>query len=370
MKVLQISPHYEPNMGGVETHLNDLVSFLVRKKWQVFVLTYTPLTTEKKAAIYEAYKNLIILRIPWIGGLFYFLVNKPLLEFIYLLPGLFFVIPFIINKFEVIHAHGLVAGFVAVFWGKLFRKKVIISTHNMYVFPKRGLYRNFAKWIFNEADFCLCLSRKSKEELRLLGIKENKVRVFTYWIDLNKFKMIKNAKNILGWDNKFMVLFVGRLIAEKGIVQLLEASKKWNKKINLAFIGSGPLEDVIKSISSKYKNISYLGLVNQNELSKYYSGADLTIVPSTSEEGFGRVILESLACGTSVIASNRGAIEEALDNTVGKLIKASSENIKQVVEYYSNHRNELKKLSKKCREFAERRYSEKNVNTIIQSYTN
>lgn len=370
MKVLQISAHYQPNVGGLETHLTDLVNSLVKRNYQVFVLTYTPLTTKKQAKVFESDKNLTILRIPWMGGFFYSLVNYPILEFIYLLPGLFVVTPIIISRFDVIHAHGLVAGFVAVFWGKLFRKKVIISTHSVYSFPKKGIYRNFAHWIFNRANFCLCLSKKSQKELICLGIRENRVSTFTYWIDLNKFKNIKNAKKILNLEDNFTALFVGRLIREKGIIELLESAKKWGKKIKLLIIGLGPLQYETEKASLETNKIKVIGSVTQDKLPLYYSASDVLIVPSISEEGFGRVILESLACGTPVIASSRGAIEEALDDTVGKLIETSSENIKQVVEYYSNHRNELKKLSKKCREFAERRYFEKNVNKIIQSYTN
>jgi glycosyltransferase involved in cell wall biosynthesis len=111
-----------------------------------------------------------------------------------------------------------------------------------------------------------------------------------------------------------------------------------------------------------------LGKLDQNELPSYYGAADLLIVPSTHEEGFGRVILESLACGTPVIGSRRGAIPEAMDETVGRLIDVTPENIKEAVEYFYKNPKELKKLSKNARKFAERRYSERNVGKIIGAY--
>jgi hypothetical protein len=89
MNVLQLSAHFSPNVGGVETHLDDLVAGLVKRKYQISVLTYQPLSIDVSAPFYEKNSRLEIIRVPWIKGLFYKLVNQPALEFIYLFPGLF-----------------------------------------------------------------------------------------------------------------------------------------------------------------------------------------------------------------------------------------------------------------------------------------
>lgn len=370
MKILQLSAHFKPNIGGVETHLEDLVNILIKKGHKVFVLTYQPLTTKVNWKIYET-SGFEIFRIPWFTNLFYRLVNFPAAEFMYLLPGLFFITPLvlIIRNPEVIHAHGLVAGFVGVFWGKVFDKRVIISTHSIYSFPKKGFYRNFAGWIFQHADFVFGLSKQAAAEISSLGISPKKVGNFTYWINLEKFKKIENAKNKLDWQDRFTVLFVGRLVKEKGVLELLESIKIWDKNIDLKIVGSGPLEAEVKKTVSKYKNIELIGMIDQNKLPMYYSGSDILIVPSVSEEGFGRVILESLACGTPVIGAKRGAIPEAMDGSVGRLIDITPGNISKVVLYFYQNRDKLEKIEQNCRIFAERRYSEKNAETIIQSYT-
>lgn len=370
MKVLQISAHFRPNIGGVETHLSDLVSVLTKRGWGIFVLTYKPLTTKIPAKIYEKGQMFKIVRIPWFPGLFYKFVHYPVLEFFYLLPGLFFVTPLvlILANPDVIHAHGLVAGFVGVFWGKVFGKRVVISTHSIYSFPKTGLYRKFVTLIFKNANYVLSLSRQATREIESLGVRKSKVKNFTYWIDLEKFKKVIDAKNKLGWKNNFIVLFVGRLVSEKGIEELLASVRIWDKNINLKIIGSGPLDAKVKEVATKLENLEFIESIDSDNLPIYYSGADLLIVPSVSEEGFGRVILESLACGTPVIGSGRGAIPEALDKTVGKLIDVSPENIMKAVQYFSKYRNQFRSLAKNCRKFAERRYSEKNADTIIKAY--
>jgi glycosyltransferase involved in cell wall biosynthesis len=370
MNILQLTAHYPPNVGGVETHLNDLVTELVKRKQTVTVLTYRPLTTRAPWRMRESGRHFLILRLPWIAGFFYKFVKNPALEFLYLVPGLFLVTPFVViaRKIEVIHAHGLVAGVVGVIWGKMFRKRVVVSTHSIYHFPRQGMYFRIVKWLFSNASSVLTLSQQSKSEVVALGIPAEKVQVFTYWVDQNTFRPIPHAKQEIGWNRKFVVLFVGRLVEEKGIIPLLNASEKWDASIDLAIAGVGPLQSIFKKYNKK-NNLIYLGKVDQDTLPFYYSAADLLIIPSIHDEGFGRVIVEALSCGTPIIGSNRGAIPDAIDETVGKLIDISPENIVQWVNYFFKNQSKLHNLSKKSRKFSEERYSSNNAEIIIERYT-
>ena len=80
--VLILTPFYEPNVGGVETHLKDLTDYLKKTdRYRVYVLTYQPLTTKAKGAYSEGGKddNVKIIRIPWIGfNLFHKLEPYPM----------------------------------------------------------------------------------------------------------------------------------------------------------------------------------------------------------------------------------------------------------------------------------------------------
>jgi glycosyltransferase involved in cell wall biosynthesis len=217
------------------------------------------------------------------------------------------------------------------------------------------------------------LSKQSESEILNLGTPKEKVGGFRYWVDLNKFRTKNKEQRTrdrvkLGWMKKFMVLYVGRLVEEKGILVLLDAASRWNKKITLAIAGSGPLEKEINHRLSTINHSVLLGKIDNDNLPKYYNAADLVIVPSIHEEGFGRVILEALASGTPVIGANRGAIPEAMNENVGRLIEVTSENIKVAVEDLYNNRAKLKKLSSRTRKFAEKRYSEKNVEDIITTF--
>jgi glycosyltransferase involved in cell wall biosynthesis len=372
MNILQLTAHFSPNIGGVETHLNDLVKGLADKKNQVTVLTYQPLSTKIKAAFLEKKPRVIIIRLPWITGWFYSLVNNPILEFCYLFPGLFLAYPFVISKYriEVIHSHGLVASTVAVFWNIIFNRRLIISTHSLYHFPRKGFYRQFVRWMLSQADVCLCLSKKSVQELIQLGIDPAIIRQFVYWIDTSLFKpkKVEKLKKLLGLDKKMVVLFVGRLIKEKGIGVLLQVFKTVHTKTVLLVAGDGPERDEVIKIAQQYKTVRFCGSLSGEDLVNYYNLSDALIVPSTHEEGFGRVILEALASGIPVIGSKRGSIPEALDKTVGRLIDVSVENIKKEIAYLKNHPDVLKKLKQNTRQYALKRYSLRNLETIIKSY--
>lgn len=370
MRVLQLTAHYYPNLGGVETHLHDLVHGLLKRDISVFVLTYRPLTTKAKWNLSEKLHNkkasATILRLPWFSGLFYKFVSLPILEFLYLLPGLFIATPFVILLFRpnVIHAHGLVAGFVGVFWGKIFRKRVIISTHSIYHFPESGLYSLFVKGIFKYTDHILTLSMQSKEEIKNLGIKSSNISVFTYWVDLDLFKPQRKSST----HNKLQVLFVGRLIEEKGVLLLLNKGKSFTPSYIISIVGDGPLKERIYKASLKDPALQYLGRKEQNELPDLYNDADVLIVPSIHEEGFGRIILESLSCGTPVIASKRGGIVEAMDNNVGWLIETNRANIRALLNTLSLHPEQVTAKRKKARQYAKKRFSEENISAIIKSY--
>ena len=91
--VLILTPFYSPNIGGVETHLDDLVEALDKKNFRVYVQTYSPITTEGVSwkSREEKGKNISIRRYAWFGkSLFHKIEKYPLLDFLYIAPYLFF----------------------------------------------------------------------------------------------------------------------------------------------------------------------------------------------------------------------------------------------------------------------------------------
>src|SRR3990167_5897303 len=130
--VLILSPFFSPNIGGVETYLDDLCEYLIKQNYRIYVVTYQPLTTRCKGLKVEKKGELEIRRITWFGhNWFHKLEPYPLLEFLYLMPYLFIYTFFFLlmshKKIDVIHAHGITVAFITKFLVKIFKKRAVMS---------------------------------------------------------------------------------------------------------------------------------------------------------------------------------------------------------------------------------------------------
>lgn len=372
-EILILSIGYLPNLGGVETHLKDLSEILIQEKWRVTVLTYQPLHTPVLGKWIERSRNLTIYRLPTIRGLFYKLLGNPFLEFMLLAPLQFFLTPvilFINPNISVINAQGIIGGFSAAIWSKVFNKRYVIATQHVYIFPKTGLYRKVAEWIFKSADKVLAISSQSGKGIEELGVSSEKIQVFTHWENVNDFKPIskKLAKLEVGLDDKFVASFFGRLVKEKGVELLLDCLKKLDPKISLLIYGEGPMGEKVKEVSAKFKNLKYVGTVTPDKLSLHYSAADLVLMPSLHEEGFGRVAAGALLSGTPVIASDRGALPEVVHPSVGMLVKPDANSFSNAINLFFKDRKELENKSKKARVYAVKKFGPKNADVIIKAF--
>lgn len=376
MNILIISPFFKPNMGGVETHLSDLCEYLSKQNHNVYVITYQPLTTKARGLSKEIDGNLRIRRLKWFGfNLFHKLEKYPVLQFLYLTPWLF-IYSFcymVVNskKIDIIHAHGFTGSLIAKVLKIVFKKRIVASTHAIYNLKEDSSLSKRIHWILKSFDSILTLSKQSKQELMNIGISENKIKVYTYWIDLGKFSpvSIESLRQKLNWDDKFAVLFVGRFIPIKGMGLLIECAKKFSNNVIFAFIGDGPMAESLKNECSKNKNTVFIGKIPNDMLPEYYSAADVFAVPSLYEEGFGRVIIESIACGTPVIASNKGGIPEAVDSSVGILIEPNADNFARSIQKLIDNPEMLEKMKKNCRKYALEKFSILNAKLIEDSYS-
>jgi len=371
--LLIIAIGFLPNIGGLETHLKDLTDELIKHDWRVMVLTYQPLNTPVLGKWIERKRNLTIFRLPILRGWYYKFLKYPILEFLYLGPLLFLFTPLVLLKYpdvKTVNAQGVIAGFSAAFWTRLFNKRYVVSVQSAYNFPKKGLYRKISQWIFNCADKIIAISTHSKKDIQTLDVNGDKVVIYTNWEDLNKYKVIDKdiAKKKIGYESRFIVSFFGRLVEEKGILVLLDAIKSINDRITFLIYGEGPLEKqimrIIKNITSTY----FMGTIQLEELNLHYAAADLVIMPSLHEEGFGRVASGALLSGTPVIASNKGALPEVVDDSVGRIINPTPKNIADSIEFFYSHKEQLKKRALNARKYAMRKFSNKNAEVIIRTY--
>ncbi len=374
--VLVLTPFFSPNIGGVETHFDDLIIALDKRNYNVFVRTYSPITTPdvEWKSFEKLGQSIEIKRYRWFGKKIFHKVEKfPLFDFIYLTPYLFirtfFWLIFNSKKIDVIHAQGFNAAWMGSVYKSIFGKKLIVSTHAIYEIDKNSKTAKKIVSILNKADKVLCLSKGSYNELISFGMNKEKVEVFKYWVNLDVFKLLnkESLRKELGIENKFTVLFVGRLIEKKGVRILCDVAQSLSQ-INFVFVGTGPEDEYLKKEEKENGNIKFVGPIKNTLLYKYYNSADIFCIPSQYEEGFGRVVMEAVACGLPVVGSNKGGIPEALDSSVSILIEPTKDNLRQAIEKIFLDNNFCSTLSNNCRKYAEENFSEKNIDLITKFY--
>ena len=113
-----------------------------------------------------------------------------------------------------------------------------------------------------------------------------------------------------------------------------------------------------------------MGTIAPQLLPLHYSAADLVVMPTLNEEGFGRVAAGALFCGTPVIASNRGALPMVVNDSVGKIIEPTAQEITKAVNFYFHNRHVLKKSARNARKYALSKFSKKNVGVQILTLNN
>jgi D-inositol-3-phosphate glycosyltransferase len=195
---------------------------------------------------------------------------------------------------------------------------------------------------------------KGKEELiRYYGALPAKVSIVPCGVNMGLFKPIMRAiaRSYTGLNGDRIILFVGRIVPEKGVDKLVQAVSclQGKQRIKLVIIGGddrSPAEiQRLKNLARSLKiddSVTFLGLIAHDELPFFYSAADVCVVPSY-HESFGLVVLESLACGTPVVATKVGSAEIVIRHgETGYLVKNNdphclADSISQLMSKLNNH---------------------------------
>ena len=165
----------------------------------------------------------------------------------------------------------------------------------------------------------IAATETEKEERVRHGASPERISVIPCGVNLELFRPIDKdrAKQQLGFGNDKVILCVGRIEPLKGIDRLLRAMTylQDNPGLRLVIIGGDEhSQDEMARLQKLSRNlqidgaVSFLGLIKQEKLPYFYSAADVCVVPSYYES-FGLVALESIACGTPVVATNVGDLK-------------------------------------------------------------
>ena len=185
--------------------------------------------------------------------------------------------------------------------------------------PPFGFFRRYT---LAAADYGIARSAEAAEVLRRRGYR-GVVSVVPNGVDPNAFKPLSApqviaARQTLGMEG-FVVAYVGRLVAAKGVADLLNALLHCASDVNLLIVGDGPerpgLDARVRALALSQR-VRFVGAVSPDDLPTWLGAVDALVLPSRTTAGwkeqFGRVIIEAQACRTPVIGSRSGAIPEVV----------------------------------------------------------
>ncbi|PHJ63863.1 group 1 glycosyl transferase [Nostoc linckia z18] len=214
-----------------------------------------------------------------------------------------------------------------------FESKQEVVNKNLSLLIKHWLIEQTT---YNRCDRFIVLSKAFGNILhQKYQVPWKKINVIPGGVDINWFQpnlSPQEACRQLGWPNNRRILFTSRrLVHRTGVDKLLQAIAIIKPRIPdiwLAIAGRGHIQSTLQQQATELgldDNVKFLGFLPDDQLPIAYQAAELTVVPSQSFEGFGLVIVESLACGTPVLCTPVGGMPEILAEFSPDLITTSIE---------------------------------------------
>lgn len=181
--------------------------------------------------------------------------------------------------------------------------------------------RKVKQLLYKQADCCYAFSDDASLFLNQMGIIDNVVRS-SWSVDMIRFKRLE-TDSYLGTEadiiNMRTVIFVGALVAGKGILQLLGAWKELSAKVRqsaqLLVVGSGPLQCELQQIidNNALTEVRLLGQKSYSEVIELLKKSDLFVLP-TLQDLFSLTVLEAMACGCPVITTPFNGARELVED--------------------------------------------------------
>ena len=214
------------------------------------------------------------------------------------------------NRFDAIDAHYFYPDGVAAVWlGRRFGLPVVVTARGSDVtqLPAHPIPRRLIRGVIAHSAAMITVSASLKQELVALGAPDDKVTVLRNGVDTGLFRPLDDReakRRELGLTRKTLIS-VGLLIDRKGHHRTIEAMVKL-PEFALLIAGEGPERDRLIALITRLglsDRVRLLGSRPHAELPALYGVADASVLAS-SREGWANVLLESMACGTPVVASN------------------------------------------------------------------
>ncbi|NNK87760.1 MAG: glycogen synthase [Flavobacteriaceae bacterium] len=234
---------------------------------------------------------------------------------------------------DVVHCHTWYAQFAGILAKLCYGIPLVITTHSLEPlrpWKREQLGRGYdtSSWIektaIEMADAIIAVSKETREDVKqFFDVDESKIEVIYNGIDLEQYVKTddSSALDTYGIDpSKPIVLFVGRITRQKGIIHLVNAIKHLDHDVQVVLCAGAPdteeiareMEDKVNAIKKQRDGLIWIDkMLDKTDVIQLYSHADVFCCPSIYEP-FGIINIEAMACETAVVASAVGGIKEVV----------------------------------------------------------
>ncbi len=234
---------------------------------------------------------------------------------------------------DVFHAHDWLVATTGIGLKHVFRKPLLVTMHSTEIGRRDGLHTMTERmiheteaWLTYEAWRVICCSDYMVQHVKwAFGLPSDKLRMVPNGVNPHVYEGLEK-QDLSEFRSKFalpqekIVLYVGRLVYEKGIHILINAVPKVLAKTDAKFVivGSGymqeQLSNIVRSMGLEHK-VLFTGFVDEENLLKLQKVADVSVVPSMFEP-FGIVALEAMAAKSPVVVSDTGGLSEIVEHDI------------------------------------------------------
>jgi len=328
LNVMMLSWEFPPRViGGISPHMYFLSKSLAKNGVKVHVVT----CDFPGAPTYEAIDGVEVHRIdsyknpsPDFATWVYLMNLNMQKEAAAIVAGL----P---EKIDVFHAHDWLVATASIGLKHVFRKPLLVTMHSTEIGRRDGLHTNTERmihetegWLTYEAWRVICCSDYMVQHVKwAFGLPHDKLVMVPNGVNPHVYDGLEN-QDLSAFRSKYalpeekIVLYVGRLVYEKGIHVLINAVPKVLEKVNAKFVivGTGymkeQLSNIVKSMGLEHK-VLFTGFEEEANVLKLQKIADVSVVPSLFEP-FGIVALEAMAAKSPVVVSDTGGLSEIVDH--------------------------------------------------------
>lgn len=331
MRILMLSWEYPPKVvGGLARHVQELSEALVERGQEVHVLTSEcagePLETRRQGVWVHRARN----GYPATKDFYTSVLN---LNFALLERAL--ALGPTLGEPAVIHAHDWLVAYAATALKHAWRRPLLATIHATEWGRNKGLHNDLSRrisdaewWLAYEAWRVITCSYHMRDEVRqVFQVPPDKLVVLPNGVKRSLFRRTADAPEVRArftGPGEKLVLFVGRLVREKGAAVLLEAVPKllhYAPGTRLVIAGTGPLKGELEGRAGALgvaDRVVFPGFIDDRTRNALLTTADVAVYPSTYEP-FGIVALEAMAAGTPVVVSDTGGLSEIVVHGINGL---------------------------------------------------